>query len=38
MELKEINWEGVEWIKLAQNEVQWEALEITVTNLQDPCK
>lgn len=34
MELKEIRWEGVDQINLSQDEVQWEALQITVMDLQ----
>jgi hypothetical protein len=30
MELKEIRWEVMDWINLAQDKVQWKALEIPV--------
>jgi hypothetical protein len=30
----ETRWEGVEWIQVAQDEVQWQVLEDTVMNLQ----
>jgi len=33
MELREIGWEIVEWIHLAQDRYQWRALENTVMNL-----
>jgi hypothetical protein len=31
--LTEIGWEGVDWIQLAQERVQWQALVNTVINL-----
>jgi hypothetical protein len=31
--LRDIGWEGVEWIHLAQNKDQWHAVVITVMNL-----
>jgi hypothetical protein len=31
--LKEIGWQGVDWIRLAQNRDQWRALVNTVMNL-----
>jgi hypothetical protein len=36
MDLKEIRWEGVDWIYLAQYRVQWWALLNTVMNLPIP--
>jgi hypothetical protein len=36
MNLKEIGWRGVDWIYLAQDRDQWQALVITVMNLQVP--
>jgi hypothetical protein len=36
MYLKEIGWEGVDWIQLAQNRVQWRAFVNTVKNLRVP--
>jgi hypothetical protein len=35
-ELKEIGWEGVDWILLAQDRDQWRALVKTVLNLRVP--
>jgi len=35
-DLKEIGWEGVDWILLAQNRDQWQAVVNTVMNLQVP--
>jgi len=34
--LKEIGWEVVEWIHLAQDKIQWQAFVITVTKLRFP--
>jgi hypothetical protein len=34
--LKEIGWDGMDWIDLAQNRDQWSALVNTVMNLQVP--
>jgi hypothetical protein len=34
MDLSEIGWEGVDWIHLAQDRDQWQAVVNTVTNLQ----
>jgi hypothetical protein len=34
MDLREIEWRGMEWIDLAQNRDQWRALVNTVMNLQ----
>jgi hypothetical protein len=36
MDLREIGWDGVDWIDLAQNRDQWRALVNTVMNLQVP--
>jgi len=36
MELREIGWEGVDWIHLAQNSDQWRDFMNTVMNLQLP--
>jgi hypothetical protein len=36
MDLREIGIDGVNWIQLAQNRVQWRAFVSTVMNLQDP--
>jgi hypothetical protein len=36
MDLKEIGWDGVDWIDLAQNRDQWRALVNTVMNLRVP--
>jgi hypothetical protein len=33
MDLKETEWEGVDWMNLAQNRDQWRALMKTVMNL-----
>jgi hypothetical protein len=33
MDLREIGWDGVDWIDLAQNRDQWRALVNTVMNL-----
>jgi hypothetical protein len=32
MDLREIGWDGVDWIDLAQDRDQWRALVNTVTN------
>jgi hypothetical protein len=34
IDLREIGWDGVDWIKLAQDMDQWRALVNTVFNLQ----
>jgi hypothetical protein len=34
--LKEIGWDGMDWIDLAQNRDQWRALVNTVMNLRVP--
>jgi hypothetical protein len=36
MDLREIGWEGVEWMNLAQNRNQWHAVVNTVINLWVP--
>jgi hypothetical protein len=36
MDLGEIGWDGMDWIKLAQDRDQWRALVNTVTNLRVP--
>jgi hypothetical protein len=36
MDLGEIGWEGVNWIHLAQDRVQWRAVVKTVMNLWVP--
>jgi hypothetical protein len=36
MELREIRIDGVNWIRLAQEKVQWRAFVTTVLNLQFP--
>jgi hypothetical protein len=37
MEIKEIRWEDVDWIHLAQDRVQWWGLVNVVVNLHVPC-
>jgi hypothetical protein len=34
MDLREIDWESVEWIQLAQDRDRWRALVNTMMNLQ----
>jgi hypothetical protein len=34
--LREIGWDGVDWIELAQDRDQWRALANTVMNLRFP--
>jgi hypothetical protein len=34
MDLREIGWDGVDWIDMAQDRDQWRALVNTVLNLQ----
>jgi hypothetical protein len=34
--LREIEWDAVDWINLAQDRDQWRALVNTVMNLSDP--
>jgi hypothetical protein len=36
MDLREKEWEGVDWFHLAQDRDQWRALVITVMNLRVP--
>jgi hypothetical protein len=36
MNLREIGWNGVDWIDMAQERDQWRALVNTVLNLRDP--
>jgi hypothetical protein len=36
IDLREIRWDGVDWIELAQNRDQWRALVNTVMNLRVP--
>jgi hypothetical protein len=36
MDLREVGWDGVDWIHLAQNRDQWRALVNTVMNLRFP--
>jgi hypothetical protein len=36
MDLREIGWDGMHWIGLAQNRDQWGALVNTVMNLRVP--
>jgi hypothetical protein len=36
MDLKEIGWDGRDWIELAQDRDQWRALVNTVLNLRVP--
>jgi hypothetical protein len=36
MDLREIGWNGMDWINLAQNTDQWRALVNTVINLRAP--
>jgi hypothetical protein len=36
MELREIGWDGVDWMDMAQNRDQWRALVSTVLNLRVP--
>jgi hypothetical protein len=33
MDIREISWEGVYWIHMAQDTVQWRALVSTVMNI-----
>jgi hypothetical protein len=35
-DLREIRWDGMDWINLAQDRDQWRALVNTVMNLRDP--
>jgi hypothetical protein len=36
MHLREIAWDGIDWIDLAQDKDQWRALVNTAMNLQVP--
>jgi hypothetical protein len=36
MDLREIEWDGVDWIDMAQDRDQWRALVNTVLNLRVP--
>jgi hypothetical protein len=36
MDLREIGWEGVDWVDLAQDREHWRALVNTVMNLRVP--
>jgi hypothetical protein len=36
MDLREIGWDGIDWIDLAQDRDQWRALVDTVMNLRVP--
>jgi hypothetical protein len=36
MNLKEIRWDGMDWIDLAEDRVQWRSLVNTVINLRVP--
>jgi hypothetical protein len=36
MDLREIGWDGVDWIDLAQDRDQWRTLVSTVMNLRVP--
>jgi len=36
MDLREIQWEGVDWINLAQGRVKWRAVVNMVMNLRAP--
>jgi hypothetical protein len=36
MDLREIGWDGMDWIDLAQNRERWRALMNTVMNLEVP--
>jgi hypothetical protein len=36
MDLTEIGWDGVDWIKLAQDRGRWKVLVNTVMNLRVP--
>jgi hypothetical protein len=36
IDLKEIEWDGVDWVDLAQDRDQWRALANTVMNLRVP--
>jgi hypothetical protein len=36
IDLREIEWDGMDWIDVAQDRDQWRALVNTVLNLRDP--
>jgi hypothetical protein len=36
MDLRELRWDGMDWIDLAQDRDQWKALVNTVVNLRVP--
>jgi hypothetical protein len=36
MDLREIGWDGVDWMDMAQDRHQWRAIVNTVLNLQVP--
>jgi hypothetical protein len=36
MDVREIEWDGEDWIELAQDRDQWRALLITLINLRVP--
>jgi hypothetical protein len=36
MDLREIGWDGIDWIDLAQNRDQWRAVVNTVMNIRVP--
>jgi hypothetical protein len=36
MDLREIEWDGVDWIEMAQDRDQWRALFNTILNLRVP--
>jgi len=36
MDFRKIGWEGVDWMHLAQNGDQWQAVVYTIMNLRDP--
>jgi hypothetical protein len=38
MDLREIGWEGMNWMHLAQDREQWRAVVNTVMNLRVPLK
>jgi hypothetical protein len=38
IDLRDIGWDGVDWVSLAQDRDQWRALVNTVMNLQGSLK
>jgi hypothetical protein len=36
MDLREIGWDGMDWIDLVQNKDQWRALVSTIMNIRVP--